>query len=147
MTFTLIDICDADGRVVEPEWLARAEGVHRQLRELPADYPARLQRIFAGGARMTVATEDDAVIGLAVWRHYEDTYSGVKFYIDDLITDETQRSRGAGRALLAHLEAEARRVGARQLILDSGVQRHRAHAFYFREGFFITSHNFKKSLV
>jgi len=28
----IIEINDVDGNVIEPDWLAKAEGVHRQLR-------------------------------------------------------------------------------------------------------------------
>ena len=57
---------DAQGQLVEPLWLAKAENVHRQLRpRLCADYPANLARVFAGGARMAVAAKDGAVLGVA----------------------------------------------------------------------------------
>lgn len=148
MSLTLIDICDDQGNIAQPEWLAKAEGVHRQLRpNLPAEYAARLARIFAGGGRMTIAVEDDAVRGVAVWRCFEDTHNGTKFYVDDLVTDAAHRSRGVGQALLGLLADKARARGADNLVLDSGVQRHGAHRFYFREGFAIISHNFKKPLV
>ena len=146
--FTLIDICDESGKVREPGLLARAENVHRQLRQrLPANYVERLQRVFGFGARMTVATEGEEVRGLAVWRCFEDTHDGVKFYVDDLVTDEPHRSRGVGRALIELLSERAKASGATHLVLDVGVQRHRSHAFCFREGFSIISHNFKKPLV
>ncbi|MDQ7988392.1 MAG: GNAT family N-acetyltransferase [Candidatus Dactylopiibacterium sp.] len=148
--FRILDLCDAAGAIREPLWLARAETVHRQLRpDLPADYVAKMSRVCAGGGRVTLALHDEAVAGLALWRCHEDTYSerGIKFYVDDLVTDESQRSQGAGHALIEALGARARALGAGGLTLDSGVQRFRAHAFYFREGFFITAHNFKKQLV
>ena len=35
----ILEINDAGGNVIEPDWLLRAEAVHRQLRpHLPADY-------------------------------------------------------------------------------------------------------------
>jgi GNAT superfamily N-acetyltransferase len=148
MSVRVIDICNDEGRIIEAAWLARAEDVHRQLRpDLPANYTERLARVFAGGGRMTVAVEDEAVLGVAVWRCYEDTYNGTKFYVDDLVSDQAHRSRGVGQRLISHLADTARARGAVSLVLDSGVQRHGAHKFYFREGFAITSHNFKKPLV
>lgn len=146
----VVEICTPAGGLAEPAWLARAEAVHRQLRPaLPsgAGYLAKMQRVFAGGGRMSLLVADEAVLALAVWRSFEDTYNGIKFYVDDLVADEAQRSGGAGRALLEALVAHARRAGADGITLDSGVQRHRAHAFYFREGFHILSHNFKKQLT
>ncbi|MDO6385722.1 GNAT family N-acetyltransferase [Uliginosibacterium sp. 31-12] len=134
--------------MTEPIWLARAESIHRQLRPaLPADYAAKMRRVFAGGARMTLATRGEAVCGLAVWRWHENTFDGIKFYIDDLVTDAALRSQGVGKSLIAQLEMEAQQRGAEALVLDSGTQRQQAHRFYFREGFVITSFNFKKQRV
>lgn len=145
---SLVDICNEAGEVVEPAWLDRAESIHRQLRPaLPTDYVAKMQRVFAGGGRMTIAAHDNSVAGLAVWRWHENTFDGIKFYIDDLVTDAALRSRGVGKSLIARLEMEAQQRGADALVLDSGTQRQQAHRFYFREGFVITSFNFKKQFV
>ena len=134
-----------DGLVVGAEWLARAEGVHRQLRPLmPDDYASKMARVLAD-ARMALAVEGDAVFGLAVYRWHENTFDGLKFYIDDLVTDDAHRSEGVGHALIAHLEAVAKELGSSGLVLDSGTQRTQAHKFYFREGFVVPAFNFKKS--
>jgi GNAT superfamily N-acetyltransferase len=144
----LIRLCDDTGVVVEPGWLALAEGVHRQLRpQLPYDYVGKMHRVFGGGGRMAVAIDGSQVLALVVWRAFENTFDGVKFYVDDLVTDEAYRSRGLGQLMLAFLQEEAERIGAASLVLDSGTQRTRAHRFYFREDFVITSFNFKKQLV
>lgn len=143
----LIEICDAAGALLETGWLARAEVVHRQLRpQLETNYTAQMRRIFAGGGRMVVAVEDQRMFGLAVWRLIENTASGRVLYVDDLITDEAQRSTGVGHALLGWCEARARELGCAALTLDSGTQRHRAHAFYLRERMNITSFHFAKIL-
>lgn len=129
------------------EWLARAESVHRQLRPyLPADYAAKMRRVLKE-ARMALAVDADKVLGLAVYRWHENTFDGLKFYIDDLVTDEAHRSRGVGHLLMTHLELVARKLGANGLVLDSGTQRTQAHKFYFREGFVIPAFNFKKSFL
>jgi len=147
MNLRIIDVTDAAGCVVEPQWLARAEGVHRQLRpHLPADYAAKMKRVFAGGGRMAVAAEGESVLGVGVHRVHENTAEGVKMYVDDLVTDETRRSKGVGHALMQHLQGMARAAGCAEFTLDSGTHRQQAHKFYFREGMVITSFHFKKSL-
>jgi GNAT superfamily N-acetyltransferase len=147
MSFRLITVTDDRGAVVEPQWLARAEGVHRSLRTaLPDDYAGKLARVFAGGGRMCVAADGDRVVGVAVYRISENTFAGVNLYVDDLVTDETDRSRGVGHALMAHLEQVARDAGCANLRLDSGTHRQQAHKFYFREGMVITSFSFNKPL-
>jgi GNAT superfamily N-acetyltransferase len=141
----IVEVFTQDGRLVGDDWLACAEGVHRQLRpHLPKDYAAKMARVLKD-ARMALAVKGDTVLGLAVYRWHENTFDGLKFYIDDLVTDESRRSEGVGHALMMHLEQAAKKVGANGLVLDSGTQRTQAHKFYFREGFVIPSFNFKKT--
>ncbi|ADI29483.1 GNAT family N-acetyltransferase [Methylotenera versatilis] len=144
---TLIEVTDNSGSIIELDWLVKAEVVHRQLRPmLPTDYVARMRVIFANGARLLVAEHEGQVVGLAVWRLVENTYEGLRLYIDDLVTDENKRSTGIGKLLLQHLEIKAKNFGCHVLTLDSGVQRAAAHKFYFREGMHIPSFCFRKSL-
>jgi GNAT superfamily N-acetyltransferase len=147
MSPTVIRVCGPDGRVLDATRLARAEAVHRQLRpNLPHAYVETLTRIFGDGGEMAVALIGERVAGVAVYRVYLNTFAGTRFYVDDLVTDEADRSTGVGHALLAWLETEARARGCPGIELESGVQRARAHRFYFREGFSIPSFSFRKSL-
>lgn len=140
-------LTDGVGAVLEPTWLARAEPVHRQLRPaLPADYVGRLSQVFANGGRLAVAARGDSVVGLALWRLIENTHEGRRLYVDDLVVDAPWRGLGVGRKLLAWLEEQARQRECDVIALDSGVQRGRAHRFYFREGMHIPSFCFKKAL-
>ena len=61
----VVPVTDEAGQIIEPALLAAAGEVHRQLRPmLPEDYPAKMARVFAGGARMVVAVHDGRVLGL-----------------------------------------------------------------------------------
>jgi len=143
----VIRVTDNSGKVIEAEWLLRAESVHRQLRpQLPPDYAARLVGVFTNGGRMALVVDDDNVVCVALWRLIENTAEGRRLYVDDLVSDENRRSSGAGKMMLDWLEVEARRLGCDVLALDSGVQRQRAHHFYFREGMHIPSFCFRKAL-
>jgi len=143
----IVRITDDERRLVEPEWLSRAERVHRQLRpQLPGGYTDRMQRIFAGGGEMCVAVIGDEVVGVAVFRTYENTHQGTHFYVDDLVIDEGVRSKGIGHALLSFLERLARSRGSPAVGLDSGTHRTQAHRFYFREGYHIPAFVFHKAL-
>ena len=143
----LIDVTDRDGEVVAPEWLPRAEALHRDLRpQLSPEYSDAMDRVFRNGGRLIVAAQGDAVVGLAVWRLLENTMFGRFFYVDDLVTDTALRSRGVGKALLARCEAVAVELGCQEFVLDSGVQRAQTHRFYFREGLVVRAFNFGKTL-
>jgi phosphinothricin acetyltransferase len=67
-------------------------------------------------------------------------------WVPDLIVREDRRSLGAGAALLARAEEEARKEGAWALTLESANWRTRAHAFYLREGMDDSAHSFTKVL-
>jgi len=143
----VVEVFEQAGQVIGSEWLVRAEPVHRQLRPLlPSNYVEKMLRVLKA-SRMALAVKEDAVLGLAVYRIHENTFDGLKFYIDDLVTDVACRSEGVGHALIVHLESVARSLGATGLVLDSGTQRTLAHKFYFREGFVIPAFNFKKSFT
>ena len=145
--YRVVAVTDDAGKLLEPVWLSRAESVHRQLRpQLPPEYEARLQVIFAAGARMALVVDADSVCSVALWRVVENTYEGRRLYVDDLVSDETRRSSGAGKMLLDWLQAKAESLGCDVLALDSGIQRDRAHRFYFREGMHISSFCFRKVL-
>jgi hypothetical protein len=147
MSVRVVRVTSPEGVVLEPDWLARAEPVHRQLRpHLDADYIAQMHRVFAGGGEMAVAVVDERVVAVTVFRSFENTHVGRRFYVDDLVTDEAARSTGAGRTMLRWLEAEAIARGGQDIDLESGTHRTRAHRFYFREGFFVTSFSFRKTL-
>jgi GNAT superfamily N-acetyltransferase len=142
MSLALLEIGHRDA-----SWLVRAEGVHRQLRpQMPADYLERMAAIFKGGARLVLATDEERVLGLALWRIIENTYEGRRLYVDDLVADAAGRSKGVGKALLDWLEGRAAAEKCDVLALDSGVQRGEAHKFYFREGMQIAAYSFRKVL-
>lgn len=144
----IVEVTDERGAIAAPEWLARAEAVHRQLRPLlPQEYEAKMRRVFSGGARMCVAVDGDEVRGVAVYRVYENTHAGKQLYVDDLVTEERLRSTGVGHALLGYLERKAGATKLDTLSLDSGTQRQQAHKFYFREGMVVTAFHFGKKLA
>src|SRR6202795_3238376 len=113
-TLRIVQVTRAGREVAEPQWLSAAERVHRQLRpQLPADYPEKMRQVFHDGGEMCVAVRDKRVIGVAVFREFENTHAGRRFYIDDLVTDESGRSSGVGRALMAYLQQAARERGCK----------------------------------
>ena len=144
----VVAVTYARGTVADAALLAAAEPVHRQLRpHLPADYRRRMEEVFASGAEMAVALDGDHVVGVAVFRVIEKTFSGRELYCDDLVTDEARRSEGAGRAMIAYMDRVARARGCDTLALDSGCQRQQAHKFYFRESLVIGAFHFTRKVT
>ncbi len=127
---------EADLRAVWP--------VAQQLRpHLDEDgFVAQSLRQFDGGFRATALYDEGIPRAFAGWRALEMLATGKQVYVDDLVTDETVRSRGYGKAMLDWLKVEAMRLDCARLQLDSGTFRKDAHAFYLREGLRIEAFHF-----
>jgi len=89
---------------------------------------------------------DGQVVACAGFRYSQNLAWDKFLYVDDLITDSQQRSRGYGKQLLDWLIQQARLNSCAQLHLDSGVQRLEAHRFYEREGISKTGYHFAINL-
>ena len=143
MDLTLVGLEPGDPRLIEDMLPVLAElRPHLDADSLTAVYAEGHPQ----GLRFLVAYDGDRCVGVAGWRIVALTFAIRKLYVDDLVTVSDGRSRGVGHALLAELEATAGAAGCTVLDLDSGVQRHDAHRFYFREGMHISSHHFTKAL-
>jgi GNAT superfamily N-acetyltransferase len=127
---------DADLRRVSPVLL--------QLRPAfdEAGLIAQIRQQSRAGYRVAYVESDGQVLCVAGFVIGTKLAWGRHLYVDDLVTAEGERSKGAGAMLIAWLKAYAREQGCGQLHLDSGVQRFAAHRFYLREGFNIASHHF-----
>jgi GNAT superfamily N-acetyltransferase len=128
--------------------IARCFPVMSQLRPhlVEKDFVARVRRMRGEGFLLAFVEADGVIRAVAGYRYYDKLFSGKNLYVDDLVTDSTQRSRGHGRALLEWLANEAKARGCDQVELDSGVQRFDAHRFYFRERMHVSSYHFVRPL-
>jgi GNAT superfamily N-acetyltransferase len=96
-------------------------------------------RLLAG---LVAGRGGERVVAVAGFRPVEMLAWGPSIYVDDLITDAEERSRGHGEAMLDWLIDHARARGCTELHLDSGVQRFDAHRFYLAMRMKISSHHF-----
>ncbi len=140
MTTTTFATTDAE--------VASAFPVMRQLRP-HLDETSFVERVRAAerlGLRLVLHAEDGRVVAVAGFRLIEQLKSGLVLYVDDLVTDDGERSKGHGDALLHWLIAYAREEGCAAFELDSGVQRHDAHRFYLRHRMRISAYHFQIDL-
>jgi len=80
-----------------------------------------------------VAWADGEPLGCGAVRRLEETSAELKrMYVAPLA-----RGRGIGRALLTQLEHEARRLGAKRLLLETGIRQQAALALYRDAGFVV----------
>jgi GNAT superfamily N-acetyltransferase len=133
-------------RILSDEQILATRDVMLQLRPhlTVEEYLPMVKRIMQSeGYRLAALYEKEAVRAVAGFRFMEKLSSGKTLYVDDLNTDERQRSRGHGKALLDWLKAEATANGCAELHLDSGVRREDAHRFYFRERLTVNAYHFR----
>ena len=85
------------------------------------------------GYRLIAAEADDKIVGLAGIGQGVNFYYGHYIWVYDLITAETERSKGHGLILLQYVEQLARDSGCETLALSSAVFRKDAHRFYLEK--------------
>jgi GNAT superfamily N-acetyltransferase len=122
--------------------------VLRQLRTdlVEGEFVQRIRIQQRGGYQLCYLAEGGVVRSVAGFRLMENLASGRVLYVDDLVTDSGERSKGFGQRLLDWLLNQAQAGGCDTLELDSGVQRFEAHRFYLRNRMHIVSHHFRINL-
>jgi len=100
----------------------------------------------ADGLRLACIRADGCVVAVAGYRLSTNLFYGKHLYVADLVTTDSERSKGYGKELLAWLRALAVENDCDAFHLDSGVQRKRAHQFYLREGLELSSYHFSERL-
>ena len=132
-----------------PEQIGCCSSVMRELRPhiKAVDFAARVLHQRKEGYQLAYLELDRAVRSVAGFRIFNLLFSGRTLYIDDLVTHESDRSRGFGAALFDWLVEHAKQDGCDYLTLDSGVQRFAAHRFYLNRGMDISSHHFQLKLT
>jgi GNAT superfamily N-acetyltransferase len=109
-------------------------------------FVALVKSMHADGYRLACIRSAGRVVAVAGYRISTNLFYGRNLYVDDLVTAESGRSRGHGKALLAWLRQLAVDEGCDAFHLDSGVQRKDAHRFYLREGLELSSYHFSARL-
>jgi GNAT superfamily N-acetyltransferase len=107
--------------------------------ELTARYPEdganffnlSAEEVSDGRGAFFVAYRDDCPIGCGAVRRTEPNVAEIK----RMYVAPTARGLGVGRQILNALEAEARRLGARRLVLETGPRQPEALALYAHAGF------------
>jgi GNAT superfamily N-acetyltransferase len=107
------------------------------------EYVDRVKRQHgAAGYEIAALFDDGQVRCVAGYRISECLSWGKFLYVDDLVSDQSARSKDYGKRMMEWLLAEAKKNTCKELHLDSGVQRHGAHRFYLRERMDITCYHF-----
>ena len=128
--------------------IARCYPVMAELRPhlVEQDFVARVRRQQQTGYLLAYLEDEGEIRSVAGYRFLEMLCCGKILYVDDLVTHKDCRSAGYGGRLFDWLVEQARAAGCDEFHLDSGVQRHDAHRFYFCHGMSIVWHHFSLKL-
>ncbi len=128
--------------------IAACHAVMSQLRPhvRAEEFVGRVRRQMAQGYQLLAGSVRAQVVAVAGFRLFDTLAWGRCLYVDDLVTDSVERSKGYGDHLMRWLIAHARSRGCHELHLDSGVQRFDAHRFYLAQRMKISSHHFSIDL-
>lgn len=111
------------------------------------DYVSIYQKAHEMDGYEIVALEERGqVLALMGYRVIYDYVHGKHLYIDDLVSTESQRSKGLGAKLLEYAEAVARELQCSGLRLCTGIENERGKKFYERLGWNFRAVVYKKKL-
>lgn len=83
---------------------------------------------------ISISEKDAPIIGMACI-YFQDTLTGYKGYIDDVVVDDNYRGRGLGERLVRRLIDLAKKNIAAHIDLTSNPKRKAANALYKKLGF------------
>jgi GNAT superfamily N-acetyltransferase len=115
--------------------IARLNTAYDDLRATPEQIAAQLAAC-APAETAFLAEIDGRVVGMACLRLLPTVCDPTPYAeLTELFVEAHARRLGVGRALVAHVEAQARARGARELVLMTAWRNTSAHAFYHALGY------------
>jgi GNAT superfamily N-acetyltransferase len=114
----------------------------RLLPQLDPAYPLPTREHFkeilsSGTSRFIISElENNEIAGMLTLVSYK-LPTGTKFWIEDVVVDESSRGKGIGKALVLFALDTARSMGAKNVDLTSRPFRTTAHKLYLDLGFVI----------
>jgi len=111
------------------------------------EFETLLDDMLPMGYRCIAAYDDAGVlVGVSGFWVKSQFYCRKSMRIDNFIVDEAHRGTGYGKAMLDWLHDEGKKLGCKQVVLDSLTGNVQSHRFYFREGFSIIGFHFAKDI-
>ncbi len=124
-------------------------GLMRQLRphlSSEREFVERWRSLSGDGYRLLALFVRKDIKALAGFQRQESFVHGAFLYVNDLVTDASDRGRGYGTLLMERLKTEGRALGCRKLVLDSGLENALGHRFYYRQGLLASALRFSMPL-
>ncbi len=113
------------------EWLLGYIVIHELRTHLSEEeYLTLLDKMLPQGYRMFALFADKKIVAVTGIIELVNFYHLKHLYIYDLVTKQTERSKGYGEKLLTFIHDLAKNEGFHSVALSSGIQRVDAHRFY-----------------
>ena len=112
----------------------------------PDSFLFRVRSQQEAGYRLAYVEDQGHPVAVAGYRILETLGSGRFLNVDDLVTLDSERSKGHGAYLLRWLSHCAEAESCQRLELDSAMHRKDAHRFYEREGMATSAYRFAISI-
>jgi len=132
----------------EKEWI-EAFAIMKELRTNlnQSTYLDFLQSMRKEGYKLFALYYNDQIVALAGIIMLTNFYFEKHVFVYDLITKSSERSKGYGEELLAHIQHYAKENGCGVVALESGLFRVDAHRFYeTKMGYEKIAYSYKKEL-
>ena len=90
--------------------------------------------------------DGELLIGISGLWYCTRHYSGRSVEVDHVYIDDAYRSKGLGSQFLEWIYEYTRKKGCHSIELNTYVQNHPSHKFYYNQGFKILGYHFTKKL-
>ncbi|HPI41306.1 MAG TPA: GNAT family N-acetyltransferase [Pseudobdellovibrionaceae bacterium] len=111
------------------------------------DFLSLYEKAHEADSYEVVGLEDQGkIIAVMGYRILYDFVHGKHLYIDDLVSTESQRSKGLGAKLLNYAEELAIKHSCKGMRLCTGIENEQGKKFYDRNGWNLRSVAYKKKL-
>ena len=131
LTIRRADLDDAVARALIQE--LNEELTRRYPEEGATHFRLDREEVAPGRGAFLVAMRGSDPVGCGAVRRFDPDPTTVE--VKRMYTRRSARGQGAARAILQALEAEARALGAKRMILETGTRQPEAVALYRRAGF------------
>lgn len=112
----------------------------------PEKYRNMLIKMLAKSYFQVAVFENGKCIAISgVW-HATKLWCGDYIELDNIIVDTSYRSSGAGKMIFGYIEQKAKELNCTMLSLDSYTTNHKAHKFFYNQGFGPKGFHFVKVL-
>lgn len=110
------------------------------------NYSALLAEMLPMGYKQILVLDGERSVGMAAYWLITRLWCGKTLDVDNVVVHPDYRNRKAGQAILDYMNAKAEAEGCTRMVLDAYVSNHKAHRFYFRDGYEITGFHFTKKV-